>query len=109
MSVRVVAVDRPEIRPYTMPDRFRHEITYFMSVPGQNEIPPMGPQEYWIDVSAARQWLEDGVFEVVSPLDSATKTEIELSEEHEGWLQWMVDNGLSHVRLEQIANVSSTS
>jgi hypothetical protein len=84
-----------------MPDRFRHEITYFMSVPGQHNVPQLGPHEYWIDAAAARAWLEDGVFEVVSPLDSATKTEIELSEEQEGWLQWIVDNGVTHVRLEQ--------
>lgn len=100
MSVQIVAVGRPEIRPYTMPDRFRHEITYFMSVPGQPGVPALGPQEYWIDQSAARSWLEDGFFEIVSPLDSTTKTEIELSEEQENWLGWLVENEVSQVRVE---------
>jgi hypothetical protein len=28
MSILVYAVNRPELKPFPMPDRFRHEITY---------------------------------------------------------------------------------
>ncbi len=100
MSVRVIAIAQPALPPLVMPDRFRHDIAYFMSIPGEQGIPLLGPHEYWIDAAAAREWLEEGCFRIVSPLDSTTKTEVELSEEQENWLQWMVDNEVVHVRLE---------
>lgn len=100
MSVKLHAVGRPELAPYMMPDAFRTQIAYFMSVAGEPGVPELGPREYWIDPASAQTWLNDGVFRVVSPLDSATKTEVELSEEQENWLQWMVDNHVSHVRVD---------
>ena len=82
-----------------MPDRFRTDIAYFMTPPGEEGVPPLGPGEYWIRASDARQWLEDLVVRVVSPLDAAAKAEVELTEEQEGWLEWMVRNQIEHVRL----------
>lgn len=99
MSLLVQAVGRDELDAYPMPTRFRHEITYFMSIPGRDGVPLLGPDEYWIDQQAAQTWLQDGVFTLVSPLDSQSKTEIELSEEQEDWLQWLVTHGIEHVRL----------
>jgi hypothetical protein len=58
------------------------------------------PGEYWIRLSEARQWLDDGVFVLVSPLDSASRTEIELSDEQETLLTWLVTHGVQHVRIE---------
>jgi hypothetical protein len=49
----------------------------------------------------AKTALEDGVVRIVSPLDSASRAEIELSEEQEAWLEWMVHSGVEHVRLSQ--------
>lgn len=99
MVVSIEAVDQNDILTYTMPDRFRHDITYFMSIPGENGVPALGDHEYWIDRASAKAWLDDGVFEVVSPLDSASKTEVELTEEQEGWLEWMVEHDIQRVRI----------
>lgn len=99
MSVRVVAVDRPEVPPCEMPNRFRHDIAYFMSVPGEGTVPALPAGDYWIDLARARAWLDDGVFSVVSPLDSASQTEVELTEEQETWLSWLVAHGVERVRL----------
>lgn len=100
MTVLVQAVNRPEVPPFTISDRFKHEITYFMTPPGEANVPAsLPPGEYWIRLAEARTWLDDGVFRLVSPLDSENKTEIELSEEHEAWLEWMLANGVEHVRL----------
>ncbi len=99
MPLFIYAVDRPEIEPFRMPDRFRHEITYFMAVSGTGGIPKLQPGEYWIRQADARTALEDGVVRIVSPLDSASRAEIELSEEQEAWLEWLVKNGVEHVRL----------
>jgi hypothetical protein len=61
----------------------------------------LAASEYWIRQEDAHKWLEEGVFRIVSPLDSANRTEVELSEEQEEWLEWMVREGVEQIRLEQ--------
>lgn len=100
MAVLIHAVARTGLAPFHMPDRFRHEIAYFMTVPGSGGIPTLPEHEYWVTSQDARDMLEGGVILVVSPLDSENKTEVELSEDHELWLEWMVANGVEHIRLE---------
>lgn len=98
--MHIVAVDRSDVPPLEMPNRFRMEIVYFMTVPGDKGSPAMLPEgEYWIDQAEARQWLDDLVVCVVSPLDAAAKAEIPLTDDHEAWLQWLVDHGVQHIRL----------
>jgi hypothetical protein len=99
MAVLVFAVARPELEPFRMPDRFRHEITYFMTISGEGGIPRLPAGEYWIKLADAKTSLDEGVVRIVSPLDSASRAEIELSEEQEAWLEWMVEGGIEHVRL----------
>lgn len=98
MSTKIHAVDRPELPPLQTSDRLRHEVAYFMSVPGEHGVPQLGEGEYWIDLENARRWLDDGVISVVSPLDSENRTEVELSEEHEAWLEWMLAHQVSRIR-----------
>jgi hypothetical protein len=99
MSVLVHAVGRPELAPFSMSDRFRTEIAYFMSLPEEAGVPKLGAHEYWIAEGRVRQWLDEGVFRLVSPLDSDSQAEIELSEEQEAWLEWLAEHGVEHVRL----------
>lgn len=99
MPTLVHAVGRPELPPYPMSDRFRHEIAYFMSVPGSAGVPALAASEYWVGLDQTRQWLDEGVILVVSPLDSASRTEVELSEEQEGWLEWMAEHQVEHIRI----------
>ena len=99
MATLVHAVDRPELPPFPMPDRFRHDISYFMAIPGENGIPVLPENEYWIRVDEAKVWLEEGVFSLISPLDSANRTEIELSEVQEALLEWLVEHRVERVRL----------
>lgn len=99
MSVRVVAVDRPELPPVVMPDRFRHDITYFCTSPGEPGAPESLPAgEFFVRLADARRAYEDGVVRIVSPLDSASTAEIELTEEQEAWLAWMLEHGIERVR-----------
>lgn len=102
MSILVHAVDRPELPPYTMPDRFRHDVAYFMSLPGEGDAPELPTGEYWVALDRSQVWLDDGVFRLPSPLDSANSTEVELSEEHEDFLRWMVQHQVQHVRLTSV-------
>ena len=99
MSVQVVPVGKQEVDPLTLPDSFRHEVAYFMSVPGEDGVPQIPHGEYWIRLSEARAWLDEGVVSIVSPLDSENRTEFEITEDHETWLEWMVEHAIEHVRL----------
>ena|ERR1700676_3146589 len=95
------AVGRPELPPLAMPDRFRTDIAYFITPAGEPGVPPLGPGEYWVRLEDARRWLDDGVLSLVSPLDSENRTEVELSDEQESWLRWMVANSVQQIRIER--------
>jgi hypothetical protein len=95
----VHAVERPELAPLEMPARFAHDVAYFMTPKGERGAPPLAGGEYWIDLDEARRWLAEGVLLLVSPLDSENQAEVEISEEQEKWLEWMVANGVQRVRL----------
>ncbi|WP_425614833.1 hypothetical protein NA78x_004712 [Anatilimnocola sp. NA78] len=98
--MHVVAVGRPEVPPLEMPARFRMEIVYFMTVPGEHGAPAkLAEGEYWIDPAEAKTWLDDLVICIVSPLDAASKAEIPLTDDHEAWLQWVVDHNVQHMKL----------
>lgn len=100
MAVRVTSVDQPASPPCAMPDRFRHDVTYFATPAGVQDAPvALGEREYWIRTEDARQIFEDGVVTIVSPLDSSFRTEIEISEDHERFLAWLLEHHVRHVRL----------
>jgi hypothetical protein len=100
MSVRVVAVDRPELAPFAMPDRFRHDITYFVTSPGESGAPAkLAENEWWVRLCDANEFYDEGILRIVSPLDSQSTAELEITEEQEAWLRWMIDNRIEHIRL----------
>jgi hypothetical protein len=100
MSVFVVPIGRPEVAPFAMPDRFRHDITYFVTSPGESGAPAqLGENEWWVRLDDAREFYDDGILRIVSPLDSQSTAELEITEEQEAWLRWMIDNRIEHIRL----------
>jgi hypothetical protein len=99
--MQVAALDHPDVPPLTVPSRFRLEIVYFMTPPGERGAPAqLGDNEYWINLDDARRWLDEQVVYVVSPLDAENQAEIELTEYHEAFLQWLVDHNVQHVRID---------
>lgn len=99
--VRVIPTDKTSIAPLLMPDRFRKEIVYFMSPAEGTDAPKLGKDEYWIRRENSEKWLEDGVFTLVSPLDAESVAEIELSEDQEIWLEWMVEHQICTVKIAE--------
>ena len=97
--MRVYAVEKPELPPLTMPDRFKRDIAYFMTPPGERGAPKLPAGEYWVGLDDAQRWLAEGVLMLVSPLDSENQAEVEISEEQEKWLEWIVENQIQHFRL----------
>lgn len=99
--MHVHAVDQPQVPPLPVPDRFRTEIVFFMTPPGERGAPATLPDgDYWIDLDEARVWLDEFVVRIVSPLDAQSQAEIELTEYHEAFLQWLLAHGVRHVRLK---------
>jgi hypothetical protein len=95
----LVPVDRPDVPPLSISARTKSQLVYFMSTPNSPGVPPLAESEYWFARSEVTQWLREGVFYLVSPLDSANKTEVELSEDQEALLNWLDRNHIEHVRV----------
>lgn len=102
-NFRVISVDHPSAPPLEISARLRRQLPYFMTAPDAPHVPPLEETDYWIDADSATQWAEDGVFEVVSPLDSENATVVELSEEQEMLMDWLVSYHIEHLRLHNIA------
>ncbi len=103
MSVQVIAVDRPELAPLEMPDRFQRDVIYFVTLNDDPQQKPLPKHEYWICREDAQRLLDEGVFDLVSPLDASKNAEVEISEEQEVWLEWMTANEVERIRIEVIS------
>ena len=95
----VHAVDRPEVPPIGMPARFRTDIAYFARPAGEEGVPELGHDEYFVPQADARRWYEEGIVMLISPLDSEHQAEIEITDEQEAWLGWLIEHQVQHVRL----------
>lgn len=97
----LVALTRPEVAPREISLRLRSQLVYFSLPDGAKGVPKLGESEFWFDPGEVAQWLEDGVISLVSPLDTAHMTEVELSEEQESLLLWLSKEQVRHVRAEE--------
>jgi hypothetical protein len=95
----LVPIDRPEVAPRPISPRLRAQLVYFMSASGASGMPTLAEHEYWFAAAEVDKWVDEGVFYLVSPLDTANMTEVELTEEQESLLQWLQDERVQHVRL----------
>lgn len=100
--LRVVAVSREDVPAMEMPMRFQTDISYFITPASEDGVPDLGENEFWVRQDDARRWLDDLVIEVVSPLSAEMKAEIEITEDQERWLEWLVEHQVQHIRLERL-------
>ncbi|MGB6044260.1 MAG: hypothetical protein WBF93_13970 [Pirellulales bacterium] len=101
MPILVYAVEKPELPPLEMPARFKHDVTYFITPPGEQGVPEtLAKGERWVRREDALRFYDEGVVRIVSPLDSANTVDVEITEEQELWLDWMIQHAIEHVRLE---------
>jgi hypothetical protein len=99
-AIVLVPLDRPEAGPRPISARLRSQLVYFGSASGAPGVPELGEHEFWFAEAEVARWLDEGVFYLVSPLDSANQTEVELSEEQEALLNWLQTERVQHVRVE---------
>ena len=97
----LVPIDKPEVAPLAISPRLRTQIVYFATAGGSGGAPLLDEGEYWFAPSDVARWLDDGVIELLSPLDTANMTEVELSEEQEVFLGWLAREGVSRVRIDE--------
>ncbi len=98
-QMKLLALDRPELAPLSISSRLRSQIVYFITPPDAPDVPALGENEYWISRKDVRKWLGEGVFLLVSPLDTENMTEVELSDEQEALLSWLDRNQVQHVKV----------
>ena len=92
-------VDKPAVAARPISDRLRSQLVYFALLSGSPGVPTLGENEFWFDPAEVAKWLDDGVISLISPLDTANMTEVELDEEQEAFLTWLTKEGVRHVRL----------
>ena len=97
----LVPIDRPEVAPMAITHRLRNQLVYFMSARDTAGLPELGENDFWFDSDEVATWVDEGVFYLVSPLDTDNMTEVELSEEQEVLIAWLHSNKVRHVRLEE--------
>jgi hypothetical protein len=97
----LVPIDRPDVGRREISARLRAQLVYFMSAPGAPGVPALGANEYWFAAEEVARWIDEGVFYLVSPLDTANMTEVELTDEQEAMLQWLRDKRVQHVRVQE--------
>jgi hypothetical protein len=95
----LVAVDRPGLAPFPVTPRLRTQLVYFATPPGSPGAPALGENEHWFATADAARFLDEGVISLISPLDTANMTEVEISEEQESLLGWLTSNGIQHIRV----------
>jgi hypothetical protein len=96
---RLFSVDRSEVAPLVISARLKGQMVYFMTPPSTEGLPHLEEDEYWFAKKDVANWLAEGVFHLVSPLDSANTTEVELTEEQEAFLTWLDRHQIERVRV----------
>lgn len=100
-QIRLVPLDRPDVPPHPLSEKLRGQLVYFAAPPGAADAPALRESEYWFRAGETAQILEEGFFHLVSPLDTANMTEVEISEEQEALLEWLQKNDVRHTRVEE--------
>lgn len=96
---KLIPLNRPELEPFPMSERLRSQLVYFQAATDAPGRPALGEGEYWFDREEVAKWLDDGVIDLVSPLDTENTTEVELSEEQEDLLGWLHKNEIRRAKV----------
>ncbi len=92
-------LDHPEVAPLPISARLRGQLVYFVAAANEPSVPPLGENEYFFHQAEIAKWLDEGVFYLVSPLDTANMTEVEITEEQEALFEWLKKMKVQHLRV----------
>ena len=88
--MRLIAIGRSEVKPFGVSTRLRSQFVYFASPPGRAGIPVLEDHEFHFSLHETKTWYDEGVFHLVSPLDTANMTEVELTEDPLESAHWLL-------------------
>ena len=92
----LIPLDKTEIAPYEISGTLRKQLPYFT----EGKIHDTSdPDRFFFPIARTTELLEDGVFYVVSPLDDQNQAEIEITDEQEDLLEWLVSNRIEEVQV----------
>ena len=95
----VSAIDKPDLEPYEVSRTLRGQLHYFT----EGEIrDTQKPNDYFFPIERTSELLEEGVFYLVSPLDDQNRAEIEITDEQEDFLEWLVSNEIEQIRVSEV-------
>jgi hypothetical protein len=98
----VFAVDQPALEPYEISQMLRGQLHYFTEGTGSRGGKESGnSDEFFFPLHLTSELFEEGVFYVISPLDDQNQAEIEITEEQEDFLDWLVSNKIERVRISE--------
>jgi hypothetical protein len=96
-KILATALDRDGVTPRPLSPRLRSQLNYFVAASSGPHV----DNEFRFDPDEVRRWVDDGVILLVSPLDTAHATEVELSEEQEDFLGWLLAHEVWHIRVDE--------
>ncbi len=82
--------------------RVNAQLPYLTTHSQSSSSSSQGLCEYWFDLETVKRILDEGTFLVVSPLRAENAAEVELSEESEELLEWILANSIQHVHVESV-------
>ncbi len=94
--MKIVALKNQEAPSLDVSNRIKQEIVYFATASNSDGL---ATEEYTIDVGEARRILDQGVLHVVSPLRAENAAEVEISEDAERLLEWVLEYDIHQIRL----------
>ena len=98
----VFAVDQPALEPYEISQMLRGQLHYFTEgVNSRRWNDSENPDKFFFPLERTSELLEEGVFYVTSPLDDQHQAEIEITEEQENILEWIVSHKIENVRVSE--------
>ncbi len=94
----IYSLDKTALSPFEISPMLRKQLQYFTD----GEVRHAGSaHEFFFPLVRTSLLLEQGVFHVVSPLDDQNQAEIEITDEQEDLLQWLVRNQIERVRVSE--------
>ncbi|MDE0301222.1 MAG: hypothetical protein OXN17_21545 [Candidatus Poribacteria bacterium] len=92
----LIPLDKTSVSPHEISETLRNQLPYFTEGKFHDSS---NPDRLFFPIARTSELLEEGVFYVVSPLDDQNRAEIELTDEQEDLLEWLVSNHIEEARI----------
>ena len=99
------AIDKPTVDPYEISQTLRGQLHYFTEGASARQWEHSGdPNAFFFPLELTSELYDEGVFYVTSPLDDQNQAEIEITEEQEDFLDWLISNQIEKVKVSEISS-----